>query len=202
MGRKSISHIRKPEILKHTYKVVEEEGFKGMTIGKIAKRMGVNSGLLIHYFKSKEGLIMEMVDYLYESSISQYSKELESLTTPRERMESLLNILFDTSGTLPQRDAVFWSCYAMGFRDEQIREKIKAMMNRFIDFGIEEIIGWEETGLAKVEDKRRAVAKVIAMSEGFGILKNSTDDSDTVEEVARFMKASTLDLLNCKSTFN
>ena len=76
------------------------------------------------------------------------------------------------------------------------------MMNRFIDFGIEEIIGWEETGLAKVEDKRKAVAKVIAMSEGFGILKNSTDDSDTVEEVARFMKASTLDLLNCKSTFN
>lgn len=202
MGRKSISHIRKPEILKHTYKVVEEEGFKGMTIGKIAKRMGVNSGLLIHYFKSKEGLIMEMVDYLYESSISQYLKELESLTTPKERMESLLNILFDTSGTLPQRDAVFWSCYAMGFRDEQIREKIKAMMNRFIDFGIEEIIGWEETGLAKVEDKRKAVAKVIAMSEGFGILKNSTDDPDTVEEVARFMKASTLDLLNCKSSFN
>ena len=124
MGRKSISHIRKPEILRHTYKVVEEEGFKGMTIGKIAKRMGVNSGLLIHYFKSKEGLIMEMVDYLYESSMNHYIKELEVMTSPRERLESLLDILFDTSGTRPQRDAVFWSCYAMGFRDEKIREKI------------------------------------------------------------------------------
>ena len=145
-------------------------------------------------------LIMEMVDYLYDSSMNQYLKELESLTTPKERMESLLNILFDTSGKLPQRDAVFWSCYAMGFRDEQIREKIKAMMNRFIDFGIEEIVGWEETGLAKVEDKRTAVAKILAMSEGFGILKNSTDDPETVEEVAHFMKAATLGLLSCKSS--
>lgn len=201
MGRKSISHIRKPEILRHTYKVVEEEGFKGMTIGKIAKRMGVNSGLLIHYFKSKEGLILEMVDFLYESSMNHYLKELESLTTPRERMECLLNIFFDTSGTMPQRDAVFWSCYAMGFRDENIREKIKAMMTRFIEFGIEEIIGWEKTGLASVDDKEKAAAKILALSEGFGILKNSVDDPETINDVAQFMKNTTLGILNCKSTF-
>jgi len=172
-----------------------------MTIGKIAKRMGVNSGLLIHYFKSKEGLILEMVDFLYESSMNHYLTELETLTTPRERMECLLNIFFDTSGTMPQRDAVFWSCYAMGFRDENIRKKIKAMMTRFIDFGIEEIMGWEETGLASVDDKQKAAAKILALSEGFGILKNSVDDPETIDEVARFMKETTLGILNCKSTF-
>ncbi|WDP90242.1 MAG: TetR family transcriptional regulator [Desulfobacter sp.] len=199
MGRKSISHIRKPEILRHTYKVVEEEGFKGMTIGKIAKRMGVNSGLLIHYFKSKEGLIMEMVDFLYESSMNQYLEELKDLTTPKERMTTLLDILFDTSGKRPQRDAVFWSCYAMGFRDEKIREKIKAMMTRFIEFGIEEIVGWEEIGLANVDDKKKALVKILALSEGFGILKNSVDDEDAVEDAADFMKTATLKILNCKS---
>ncbi len=198
MGRKSISHIRKPEILRHTYKVVEEEGFKGMTIGKIAKRMGVNSGLLIHYFKSKEGLIMEMVDFLYDSSMNHYLKELETLTTPKERLTGLLDILFDTSGTRPQRDAVFWSCYAMGFRDEKIREKIKAMMVRFIEFGVEEIQAWEDTGLANVADKEMAAAKILALSEGFGILRNSIDDPDTVEEVARFMKATALSTLESK----
>ncbi|WDP84886.1 MAG: TetR family transcriptional regulator [Desulfobacter sp.] len=202
MGRKSISHIRKPEILRHTYKVVEEEGFKGMTIGKIAKRMGVNSGLIIHYFKSKEGLIMEMVDFLYQSSMNQYLKELETLTTPKERMESLMEILFDTSGTLPQRDAVFWSCYAMGFRDDQIREKIKAMMIKFIDFGVKEIQGWENTGLASVEDKAKAAAKILALSEGFGILRNSIDDPETIQEVARFMKETTLNTLNCRSSID
>jgi len=202
MGRKSISHIRKPEILRHTYKVVEEEGFKGMTIGKIAKRMGVNSGLLIHYFKSKEGLILEMVDFLYESSMNNYLKELETPTSPRERMDTLLEMLFDTSGTWPQRDAVFWSCYAMGFRDENIRERIRDMMLKFIEFCIEEIAGWEETGLVSVADKKNAAAKIFALSEGFGIVKNSLDDPNLVEEIADFFKNTTLKILNCKSPSN
>ncbi len=191
MGRKSISHIRKPEILRHTYKVVEEEGFMGMTIGKIATRMGVNSGLLIHYFKSKEGLIMEMVDYLYESSMTAYLEELKGYTTPKERLEGLLDMVFDISGTMPQRDAVFWSCYAMGFRNSQIRDKIKGMMKKFIEFGMAEIEAWEENDLVKVADKERVAATILALSEGFGILRNSVDDMDTLKEISLFMKKST-----------
>jgi AcrR family transcriptional regulator len=192
MGRKSISHIRKPEILKHTYKVVEEEGFMGMTIGKVATRMGVNSGLLIHYFKSKEGLIMEMVDYLYESSLTAYLEELKRYTTPKERLEGLLDMVFDTSGTMPHRDGVFWSCYAMGFRNEQIRTKIKELMKKFIDFSMTEIETWEENGLVIVADKERAAATILALSEGFGILRNSVDDMATLKEISKFMKKTAL----------
>jgi AcrR family transcriptional regulator len=200
MGRKSISHIRKPEILRHTYKVVEEEGFMGMTIGKVATRMGVNSGLLIHYFKSKEGLIMEMVDYLYESSMTVYLEELKRYTTPKERLDGLLEMVFDTSGTMPQRDAVFWSCYAMGFRNEQIRDKIKGLMKRFIDFGIAEMDVWEENGLIKLADKEKAAATILALSEGFGILRNSIDDSETLKEICQFMKKTALTALEIQPT--
>jgi AcrR family transcriptional regulator len=195
MGRKSISHIRKPEILRHTYKVVEEEGFMGMTIGKVATRMGVNSGLLIHYFKSKEGLIMEMVDYLYDSSMTVYLEELKKYTTPKERLEGLLDMVFDTSGTMPQRDAVFWSCYAMGFRNEQIKAKIKDLMKRFIDFGIAEMEAWEANGLVKIADKERAAETILALSEGFGILRNSVDDMATLKEISLFMKKTALTAL-------
>ena len=200
MGRKSISHIRKPEILRHTYKVVEEEGFMGMTIGKVATRMGVNSGLLIHYFKSKEGLIMEMVDYLYDSSMTVYLEELKKYTTPKERLEGLLEMVFDTSGTMPQRDAVFWSCYAMGFRNEQIKGKIKDLMKRFIDFGIAEMEAWEENGLVKIAHKERAAETILALSEGFGILRNSVDDMATLKEISLFMKKTALMALEIQNT--
>ena len=200
MGRKSISHIRKPEILRHTYKVVEEEGFMGMTIGKVATRMGVNSGLLIHYFKSKEGLIMEMVDYLYDSSMTVYLEELKKYTTPKERLEGLLDMVFDTSGTMPQRDAVFWSCYAMGFRNEQIKGKIKDLMKRFIDFGIAEMEAWEEKGLVKIAHKERAAETILALSEGFGILRNSVDDMASLKEISLFMKKTALKALEIQNT--
>ena len=195
MGRKSISHIRKPEILRHTYKVVEEEGFMGMTIGKIASRMGVNSGLLIHYFKSKEGLIMEMVDYLFKISMTAYHKELEKYTTPKERFHGLMRILFSTSGKGPQRDAVFWSCYAMGFRNPDIRERIQGMQKKFIAFGVKEIASWEEAGLVRVPDKEKAAATILALSEGFGILRNSLTDLHSLEEIAHSMQQCALEAL-------
>ncbi len=200
MGRKSISHIRKPEILRNTYKVVQEEGFMGMTIGKVATRMGVNSGLLIHYFKSKEGLIMEMVDYLYESSLTAYQEELKKHTTPKERLGTMLDMIFDVSGSMPQRDGVFWSCYAMGFRNDQIKEKIKELMKKFIDFGIAEIQSWEKNGLANVADKEKAAATILALSEGFGILRNSIDDMTTLKEVSLFMKKTALNTLGSQYT--
>ncbi len=195
MGRKSISHIRKPEILRHTYKVVEEEGFMGMTIGKIANRMGVNSGLLIHYFKSKEGLIMEMVDYLFKISMETYHEELEKFTTPQARFQGLMRILFSTSGKGPQRDAVFWSCYAMGFRNPEIRERIQDMQKKFIAFGVKEIASWEDAGLVTVKDKEKAAANILALSEGFGILRNSLKDLHSLEEIAGSMRQCALEAL-------
>lgn len=199
MGRKSISHIRKPEILHHTYKVVEDEGFMGMTIGKIANRMGVNSGLLIHYFKSKEGLIMEMVDYLFKISMKAYHAELEKHTTPKDRFQCLMRILFSTSGKGPQRDAVFWSCYAMGFRNPDIRDRIQAMQKKFIAFGIKEITAWEKAGLVHVPDKEKAAATILALSEGLGILRNSLTQLDSLDEIARSMRRSALEALGVRS---
>jgi AcrR family transcriptional regulator len=175
--------------------VVEDEGFMGMTIGKVANRMGVNSGLLIHYFKSKEGLIMEMVDYLFKISMKSYHAELEKYTTPEDRFQCLMRILFTTSGKGPQRDAVFWSCYAMGFRNDDIRERIQGMQKKFIAFGIREITSWEAAGLVRVRDKEKAAATILALSEGFGILRNSLENLDSLEEIAHAMRQNALTVL-------
>ena len=195
MGRKSISHIRKPEILLHTYKVVEDEGFMGMTIGKIANRMGVNSGLLIHYFKSKEGLIMEMVDYLFEISMTAYQQELEQHTLPKDRFKAMIDIMFDTTGSGPQRGAVFWSCYAMGFRNQGIRERILNIQQKFLEFGVAEIQLWEDGGLVTVQDKKKAMATLMGLSEGFGVIRDSVKGLDSLDEIAASMKESALKAL-------
>jgi len=62
MGRKSKSESRKPEILQNLYKVVNREGLEGTTLNKVAKEMGVNSGLLVHYYKTKDEMIFALVD--------------------------------------------------------------------------------------------------------------------------------------------
>ena len=62
LGRKSISDVRKPEILEHVYAVIKEEGLQGTTLSKIAEHMGVNSSLLIHYFKTKDDIMLALTE--------------------------------------------------------------------------------------------------------------------------------------------
>ena len=73
-------------------------------------------------------------------------------------------------------------------------------MKKFINFGIVEIQGWEENGLVNVDDKEKAAATILALSEGFGILRNSIDDMDTLKEISLFMKKTALNTLKSQYT--
>ena len=82
MGRKSKAEERKKEILIHFYEVVKEDGFENASIAKIADRMDVNPSLLIHYFKTKEEMIVDLVDFLLNRyNLDQHYEELETPTS-------------------------------------------------------------------------------------------------------------------------
>ena len=64
MGRKSKADVRKKEILEHFYIILRDEGFENASIAKIANIMDVNPSLLIHYFKTKEEMVVAFVSFL------------------------------------------------------------------------------------------------------------------------------------------
>ncbi len=43
-----------------------EEGFEDASIGKIAKRVNIRPPLIIHYFKTKENLTLEWVEFFIQ----------------------------------------------------------------------------------------------------------------------------------------
>ena len=95
MGRKSKAEERKLEILQHFYEVIKEEGFENASIAKIAKSMEVNPSLLIHYFNTKEDMILELVDFLlnrYESMFLQQIQRLQHLPTRLRRWKQPANL--------------------------------------------------------------------------------------------------------------
>ncbi len=66
---------------------------------------------------------------------------------------------------------------------------------KFIAFGIKEITAWEKAGLVHVPDKEKAAATILALSEGLGILRNSLNRLDSLEEIARSMRQSAMETL-------
>jgi TetR/AcrR family transcriptional regulator, multidrug resistance operon repressor len=51
---------KKKAVLKSTLELIKDNGFHGIPISKIAKRAGVASGTIYHYFSSKDEIIMAL----------------------------------------------------------------------------------------------------------------------------------------------
>ena len=66
MGRKSIDNIRKPQILEHFRQVVNAEGIHKASEARIAKNMGVSPNLVLHYFESKEAMVIELFNLIMD----------------------------------------------------------------------------------------------------------------------------------------
>ena len=74
MGRKSIDNIRKPQILEHFRQVINKEGIHKASVVKIAKNMGVSPNLVLHYFESKEAMVIELFDVIMDQYIEKILK--------------------------------------------------------------------------------------------------------------------------------
>ena len=71
---------KRASILSATLKLVSENGFHGTVMSKVAKAAGVSSGIIYHYFDSKDGLILELykeIKYrMIRVVVDDYSEEI------------------------------------------------------------------------------------------------------------------------------
>lgn len=128
MGRKSLKETRQLEIIKMFYKVAKKEGYENTSIAKIAKVMDINPSLIIHYFETKEDLTYALIDYILDRYLLIFpikSKGSITKTDLKETVESLFtkkwNQLFD--------DGLFYTFYALAFREKKIKAKYKTILD-------------------------------------------------------------------------
>lgn len=95
-GRKSIDNIRTPQILEHFRQVVNEEGIHKASVVKIAKKMGVSPNLVLHYFDSKEAMIMEFFDVIMDQYIEHLSEVISDIPKGPQRLKILIKTMFRT----------------------------------------------------------------------------------------------------------
>ena len=64
-----------------------QNGINDLTISQIAKSAGVGKGTIYEYFKNKEDIIFEIVSILIEERNVILKKELDALTTAKEKVK-------------------------------------------------------------------------------------------------------------------
>jgi AcrR family transcriptional regulator len=100
MLNKMILSNRQYEIIETAGKLLTEKGISGLTIKNIANEIGFSEGAIYRHFKSKEDILVGMLQYLQENMETRFSNidtTLPALVQLKEIFLSQLNFFKDNT---------------------------------------------------------------------------------------------------------
>jgi AcrR family transcriptional regulator len=166
MRKNQSAALRKPDILESYYQVLIEEGLEGASIGKIAERIGIHPSLIIHYFKNKENLKLELVDLLIEKYESPAMIDFSHIEDDEARFDALINMLFSFKWNRTVDPGVHFGFYYLSLRNQKILDRFRMMFKWLRDYLAEQLIDFSDKGVIQIQDATKAADYIVTLMEG------------------------------------
>lgn len=125
MGRKRLTDVRQKEIIKSFYKVAKRIGLENASIAKVADEMGISNGLVMHYFKTRDELLIGLNEYILDRHMHIIASGDNGGVDTWDRLEELVENLFSRKWNRYFDDGVFYSCYALIYRKKDFNESFR-----------------------------------------------------------------------------
>ncbi len=184
MRKNQKAEIRKSEILENYYQVNIKEGIEGSSIGKIAKRTNIHPSLIIHYFKTKEEMTVELVDLLIEKYEAPEFLDFSHISDLKHRFQALMDTIFSLEWSRTVDTGVHFGFYYLSFRKPAIRKRFREMFKRFRDYLVYELEIYQEAGIIKVKDVKMAADFIVTLMEGLEFHTHFLSDGQPFEAFA------------------
>ncbi len=134
-GRKAPESVRRDEILRAAYRVAARDRLGGLTIRAVATEAGVSAGLLLFHFESKDGLLIDLLDWMLSHTIvaGEFHQRAPAGLPPIAWLLSIVER--DLAHLLKQRERVelFYDYWVLGTRHPVIRRLIRRALHRYRD---------------------------------------------------------------------
>lgn len=134
-GRKAPEAIRRSEILRAAYRVAARDRLGGLTVRAVAAEAGVSAGLLLFHFESKDGLLVDLLDWMLAHTIvaGELHRRPPAETAPVAWLLAVVER--DLAHLLTQRERVelFYDYWVQGTRHPVIRRLIRRALHRYRD---------------------------------------------------------------------
>jgi AcrR family transcriptional regulator len=185
MRKNKNAALRKPDILESFYQVLIQEGLEGASIGKIADRIGIHPSLIIHYFKNKENLKLELVGLLIEKYESPDMIDFDHIEDDEERFSALMDMIFSFKWSRTVDPSVHFGFYYLSLRNEKIMERFRVMFKWLRDYLAEQLSDFNAKGIIDVRDAVKAADYIVTLMEGLEIHNQFLAEGKPFEEFAR-----------------
>jgi TetR/AcrR family transcriptional repressor of bet genes len=162
VGKRSIKSIRRDELMDAAIDVVGMAGLSGATIAMIASRAGMSTGLVNHYFESKEELLALAMRNLSNLIRRDILDLMPTDPSPQQRLKAIIDGSFLPQHFRgPKREA--WMQFMIASQSEsRIKHLYQVTGGRFVSN-----IKYAVRQLVPVEDVDDVTDGIAALIDGF-----------------------------------
>ena len=131
-GNRAAEDVRRAQIIKAAYAVAASKGLDGFTVRDVARKAGISHGLVLFHFKTRQQLIIALLDWLLATTtVLHITDDIARITEPLDRLHGLLRTEMDRLSREPRRIRLFFDFWAKGIRHAAIRSKMRRELARY-----------------------------------------------------------------------
>lgn len=188
-----VSEERRAQIVDAAMKVFARLGFKGSRMDDIVKESGLSKGLLYWYFKSKDAIIVAVIERLFAPEIDHVSKIAASDGTVSGKLRAVAHDAVRDIRTMNRLLPITIEYYSYAFRNKAVKkvlleagEQYYAIIQSILEEGI-------ASGELRKVDARKTALSFGAMLEGTLLLgvfaPKMVDFAEQIESSAELLIA-------------
>lgn len=164
--RPNVSDQRKAQILNAAESIFTKKGFYEARMDDIAEETGLSKGAVYLYFKSKNDLIIAILDRIFQNEF----KQLENLGQEEPSASKAIWKLTDTIANdivrLLRLIPIIYGFLALAFRNKYVQHALKQYIDRYLNILIPMIQRGIDSGEFRQVDPREVAIAAGAIIEG------------------------------------
>lgn len=128
MPKPDVSAERIPLILNSAIKVFSKKGFEAARMEDIAKTAKLSVGGVYWYYKSKEEIIIAIMEQLIDKDVKDLRALLEAEGTVRARLETYIGLSIEAA---QEYTPITYELYSLAHRNAKVKNHIRAFLQTY-----------------------------------------------------------------------
>jgi len=188
MPKVGMEEIRREQVIAATTRCIVKKGVVNLSIKNIAAEAGVSTGIIYHYFKNKEEILIQVIKTTFWQSHSAVMETVEPLSSSKEKLfRHIENI-----NAVPKANPDFYTVLLNYLGQAGSNDQVNAILTKFFTNLISYVEGYLNTG---AKEKEFAIPIhhhlpkiVIALGMGLGIMWSIDNDLFDLDEMGETFK--------------
>ena len=169
-------------ILNAAREVFIEAGYAALTMRKVAARAGISIGNLNYYYRTKEDLLRDLLEYVINDYLEEFTRRrLIAGQSPEKQLQAVLMFWIEDLGT-PETTVFFPELWALGNHDPHIAELVDDLYAKARQ-PLNELIPQINPTLTKKEAEQIALYMCAAMEGLTVFVGNGKSWSSQIKEI-------------------